>query len=37
MAHADKDVEQEAHSSIAGKSANLDSHYGNQYGGSSEG
>ena len=35
-AHADKNVKQKEHSSIAGGSANLHSCYGNQYGGSSE-
>ena len=35
-AYTDKNVEQGEHSSIAGESANLYSHYGNQYGSSSE-
>ena len=35
-AHAGEDVEQGEHSFIAGWSANLYSHYGNQYGGSLE-
>jgi hypothetical protein len=34
--HADKNVEQGEHSSIASESANLYIHCGNQYGGSSE-
>jgi hypothetical protein len=34
-AHAGEDVESGKHSSIVGGSANLYSHYGNQYGGSS--
>lgn len=35
-AHAREDVEQEEHSSVAGKSKNLYNHYEKQYGSSSE-
>ena len=35
-AHAGEDVEQGEHSSIAGGSANLYNHFGNQFGGFSE-
>jgi hypothetical protein len=32
MAHADEDVEQREHFFIAGRSANLYNHFGNQFG-----
>ena len=33
LAHAREDMKQEGHSSIVGGSANLNNHFGNQFGG----